>query len=1189
MSLVTDKDLRQVVKAFVENNSVVRCQQESYEDFLCRANDYLNGNVISHGGHVIKFVKPKFIPPHRENSEGDTELVFPVQCMNSGDSYSSNLYCDLHYKNPYSDRYKVYPKEHLGMIPVMVKSSLCNLSRHLHDPEKLVELCEDPYDPGGYFIAPEGKRKVNTNQNSKVLSRWYTLAEPSSKKSTKPVFYSEIRSSENDIMSNKTVKIILTNRLLYITLPHIQTPIEIHVLLRCLGYKTVEDMISILMGDRKDRYTLSTLLPSFQNIKILSKNDALSYIGKRGQKYKDKDDDEVEDISEEAMKNTVSYAKYILKDQFLSHLSTNEMKGYIIGRMTMEIVDLSRGCDPEGNKVFPTNRDHMMEKRTTTCGLLLIQSFIQSFKMMSKKIIKEMQKGTADGKKFKFRSALETCRNVITAGCFQPIKSGNWKMPEPIQGITQAAEYFNYHQFIALCNKRMNQFNPRSTSTVTRQLNASQYGAICPYDTPEDKKCGLIGATSLTASYTLGTNSNSVVSVITKMFDITPFSPIGDGTMIFVNEVPIGRISDPDRFIKKVVSLRRSLDIDMQTSVFRRKGDVHISTVSGRMCRPLLIVEDGKLLIPKKVCRNIKLGIFDKDCSPWMYLLQKGYVEYIDKNEEEDKFIAMYPSDLEQMSVGQRLQVTHCELHPSMMLGINAGLVVFSDHNQSPRIIYQASMGKQSVGIPGMNWRYRVNEDCFALINPEKPLISTMIERYTKLHETPAGQNVMIAIIPWYGYGQEDSLILNLDSIERGMFDTIHRISVVGIAKKEKSQLFEKPKQEECIGWSGNPEKLNDLGYVDVGTIVRKGDVIIGITEKLHQTSSISTKDRKNISLIYDKIWEAKVVYAHKGPNAEGYEQITIVLEQYRNIILGDKFSARHGQKGTVGKVYRSSDLPYTEAEGVAPDIIMNPLAIPSRMTIGQMIEILLGKKVASSSMLNQLTFKTFFNYTNPKHKNPKEPTGPKVKYSYFKADRDGTPFEKDFNLELIQEELAKLGHNRFGEGVMINGQTGEDLPGLIFNGPCFYQRLKHFAGDKCRARSRGPIVNLTRQPREGQKGGLRYGYMEKDCTFAHGAVNLIIDRMMDQSDPFKVAYCRKCGLEALDIRRKDVRFRSCGVCNTDDVAVVRIPYATKLLIQECRGMNIAIRVIGAGDGTPGNTASLVRGKRVIGRGIIMK
>ena len=460
-------------------------------------------------------------------------------------------------------------------------------------------------------------------------------------------------------------------------------------------------------------------------------------------------------------------------------------------------------------------------------------------------------------------------------------------------------------------------------------------------------------------------------------------------------------------------------------------------------------------------------------------------------------------------------------------------MIPFPDHNQSPRNTYQSAMGKQAMGISSTKFLSRVDTLCHFLHYPQKPLVTTKVSELLNLNELPAGQNIIVAIACYTGYNQEDSLIMNQSSIDRGLFNSTFYRTYRTEERKNLSTMAEekfcRPDQSDCSGLRhGSYENLNKNGLVKIGTNVGGDDVIIGKKTPIMNIPSrskknISYKDnstslRSNESGIVDRVILTT--------NTDGYRLAKVRIRSHRIPEIGDKFSSRHGQKGTIGMVYRSEDMPFTE-EGITPDIIINPACIPSRMTIGQLLECTLSKIGAIEG---------------EKH--------------------DGTPFE-DLNIEQICDKFKKYGFNRKGTEVLYNGQTGERIKTEIFIGPTFYQRLKHMVKDKVHSRSTGPVQNLTRQPAEGRSrdGGLRLGEMEVDCLLSHGAAGFLKERIFECSDMYHSYVCNKCGLLATVNPQKNIFLcNSCG--NTNDFSKINLPFASKLLWQELYSLGIIPRIL---------------------------
>jgi len=442
------------------------------------------------------------------------------------------------------------------------------------------------------------------------------------------------------------------------------------------------------------------------------------------------------------------------------------------------------------------------------------------------------------------------------------------------------------------------------------------------------------------------------------------------------------------------------------------------------------------------------------------------------------------------------------------------------------------AQGKQAMGVYVTNYENRMDKTAYVLNYPARPLVDTRIMNMIQLNKIPSGCNVVVAIMTHTGYNQEDSLLFNKGSIDRGLFMT----TIYHTEKDEDKQKINgdeeircKPDPAKTKGMKmGNYNKVNSKGIVPENTLVENRDIIISKITPIKENRNDHTKVIKfeDQSKIYKTTEETYVDKNYIDRNGEGYNFAKVRLRTVRKPVIGDKFSSRHGQKGTIGNIIPECDMPFT-ASGVKPDIIINPHAIPSRMTIGQLKETVLGKVLVELGLFG-----------------------------------DGTSFGQ-FDVKDICSELLNLGYEAHGNELMCNGLTGEQMECSIFMGPVFYQRLKHMVNDKSHSRSIGPMVNLTRQPAEGRSrdGGLRFGEMERDCMVSHGAARFTRGRIYDASDKYSVFTCKKCGLIAA--YNDEIHIHHCKTCdNRVDFAYVEIPYSCKLLFQELNTMNIAPRIM---------------------------
>lgn len=711
--------------------------------------------------------------------------------------------------------------------------------------------------------------------------------------------------------------------------------------------------------------------------------------------------------------------------------------------------------------------------------------------------------------------------------------------------------------------------------------------------------CGLVKNLALGCHVTIGTDPSPLLELL-KTMDVIPFRETSQSMLslvkIFVNGNPIGVTKHAEDFVRETRLFRRRGSLNHETSIAFDKieREIRISTEGGRLCRPLFVVENGRILLRKSHIREIKDGEWNEP-SIWYNLLDRGFVEFVDKDEEENLLVALNPKKLLEKTA-KVLKYTHCEIDCALIFGIGASTIPFPHHNQAPRNTYQASMGKQAVGAPGLNYLFRVRDKFHVMDYFQKPITHSKIADMIGCYQLPMGQNAIVAICPWSGFNQEDSIVMNQSSIDRGFMNITTFISYEACVNRQKHEQFEIPIEAETNRFKGNikylkidkiqayesdnPKHEQIYCYASEGTIVNQGDVIIGKTVTEGESAKVRRKKKSDESVVYDQIQPGRVHLVQKGINGEGYPYIRLVVAQRRPPILADKLSACHGQKGTVGMTYRAEDLPFTR-EGIAPDILVNPAAFPSRMTIGMLIELLVGKKVCIGPLYKLPIYK-IFSLDEPETEKTlsdediydygcdsdseiemdgsesEEELGD-MEYSDFKNDGDATPFNEDFSLSRVCAELKKYGYDQFGDEMMINGMTGCPMKTLILTGVCYYQRLRHMVINKVHARSTGGKTSMTRQPPEGRKwnGGLRIGIMEKDTLAAQGCSALLVDRLSSQSDPYQMWICEYCGIQATAIRDGEV---FCKLCTSKEVKLVRIPYATKLLTQELAGMNVIAR-----------------------------
>jgi DNA-directed RNA polymerase beta subunit len=653
--------------------------------------------------------------------------------------------------------------------------------------------------------------------------------------------------------------------------------------------------------------------------------------------------------------------------------------------------------------------------------------------------------------------------------------------------------------------------------------------------------CGFIKCYALLAGVTKENNARIVREY---MRDIDCILPLGDViplgyAIVYIDYVPIGVTNNPTRVVEEVKKIRRFNQCREISVRQEDDGNVSVLCMAGRLNRPLIIVENNKPLV-KKYSKSIKSGNI-----PWDDFFDKGLIEYIDAHEEESCITALSFQDIEDHP---EKKFTHCEIHACFTMGVDVTIVPYPNNNTSPRMIYESNMSKQGLGMSA-DHGFPCKGRTHILAYPGKQICYTKSSKLIGYDRLPTGYPVKIAICPFQGLDQEDAIVINKDSVDRGLLNSIELIVYETTIKG--GEKLEIPTSEDCNNVKGNFSKIGENGIIKYKTQVvrkrsdkneirytitkvRKGDALIAKTQTL---SKKLRKSKQNMSVLYDKDLEGTVYAIDKGFDSDGYEYVKVIISIYRIPVCGDKFTSLISQKGICGHIAPSIDLP-TMIDGSCPDICINPSSQPSRLTLGMLKEIIVSKCLCVSTA--------------------------KMRNKNIEISGDGTPYENNCDMETIYKYLKETGNHKYGEDFMYDGMTGEPLKALIFNGVCYYQRLKHLVEDKIHVRTRGPKSMLFNQPTEGKKlnGGLKVGEMERDILITQGVAAVTKDRMMEQSDKFFIWACNACGLPAIHRGEEGAIENECKICDTGRyVSKVPIPYGTKLLLQEFSAMNMICRI----------------------------
>jgi len=1080
--------------------------------------------------------------------------------------------------------HKVFPKIQIGKLPIMLKSCICVLTQHKHLDHNVTGEC--PYDAGGYFIINGSEKTVLGQERAaenKVLC--YNVA----KNNTKYLYSAEIKSiPDSKCISPKQINMMVVAKQngfghpLVIQIPRMKQPIPLFVVFRALGIISDREICEYIVynisgsgsgsggteGDGSVEISdklLKALQASIIDANgIMTQEDAVRYFTSQVIFTPINMDKETGAIKKR------EFAHEVLHNDLFPHCNTAKQRIFFLGYMAHKLLCAFFEINKQDD------RDSYLNKRVDLTGALLNNLFRNYFnklvKDMSKQVVREINTGS-------WRSTEDYLGIINDTNMYKIIKSttienglkralstgdfGIKSMTSNKVGVAQVLNRLTYSSSLSHLRRINTPIDKSGKLVPPRKLHNTSWGFICPAETPEGGSIGVVKNISYLSHVTIHSNPASLHAYIDEYIErvetLTPRETYRQ-VKVFVNGIWVGITRDPLRLYREFKLKKWRGIINIYTSVVfdYPNAEIRICNDAGRMMRPLLLVnqDTNDLYITREMIGRVAA----KEIG-WDDLLTHiasegehsesgehseggehdeadnahGVIEYIDPDEQAFSMIAMRPKHLLRNETESRspyiYKYSHCEIHPSTMFGVLASCIPFPEHNQAPRNTYQCAMGKQAIGIYVTNYQRRMDKTAYVLTYPHRPLVDTRLMQMIQLAEIPSGAPLIVAIMSYTGYNQEDSVLVNQGAIDRGMFSaTIYH------TEKDEDKKINGDEEIRCHpdvsktkGMKfGNYDKLNQRGVMPANTFIENRDIIMGKVIPIKDNRNDPTKIVKyeDISRVYHTSEECYVDKSYIDTNGEGYCFCKVRVRAFRKPVIGDKVSSRMGQKGTIGNIIPERDMPFTK-DGIRPDIIINPHAIPSRMTIGQLKETLLGKVLVNLGLFG-----------------------------------DGTSFG-EYDIKDISKELLKVGFEMNGNELLYNGLTGEQIKSDIFIGPVFYQRLKHMVNDKQHSRSIGPMVNFTHQPAEGRSrdGGLRFGEMERDAMVGHGASRFTRGRMYDCSDKYEVHVCRKCGIIASYNDERSIHF--CKTCeNRADFALVQIPYACKLLFQELATMNVAPRIM---------------------------
>ena len=1066
---------------------------------------------------------------------------------------------------------------HIGDLPMMVKSKGCNLhrskieaacERKLKDEEyneKLIECKEDPREPGGYFIIGGTERVLITLEDlapNRMLFDWgekYGQYVPSVK-----VF------SEREGYRALTQVEMKKDGALMVSVPVVPSAIPLVALLKALGMERDSEIHDILCSNEAMENVVLANLENSYNAKDWPPNgfhtqeDAIAYLERNF-------------AAGQAKEYRTKKVESILDRSLLPHLGDDESarkkKAIFLGRMAEYLL---RKSIPE--RLPSDDKDHYANKRLKLSGDLMEDLFRTSFTSLIKDLKYQLERNFGR-KKYDYNITSSIRPDLFTHKILHALATGNWVGGRA--GVSQLLDRTSNMSAMSHLRRITSSLTRSQPHFEARDLHPTQWGRLCPSETPEGQNCGLVKNAALIIDVSHSVPEREVFKNL-KDFGLENVNE--EETRVFVNGDLVGSIHDPDRLVVEFRDRRRygliDNSINIRYSSNKRKDriedddgsvskvqEVIINCDDGRLRRPLLILKDGKTVLTRKHVEGIREGKIS-----WDELFGEGIIEWIDAEEEEDAYVLVSPyelphrcpccghalseTDVDWMNPGkaedcelecnwchQKFQVpslitpehTHMEVDPMIILGVAAGIVPYPEHNSAPRITMGAGMAKQALGIATANYRIRPDTRGHLMHYPQVPMVQTQTMDFMGYKYRPAGQNFCIAVMCYHGYNIEDAIVMNKSSVQRGL----GRSTFMRSYRAEEhhypggtADKFQIP-SPEVVGVRADEAYacLGEDGLISPESYVEGSDVLIGKTSpprflEEETGSMLSTQKDRETSVTVRPGEKGYVDSVIVTVSENGSKLVRVKVRDERIPELGDKFCSRFGQKGVVGRLVEQSDMPFT-SDGITPDILVNPHGIPSRMTVGHVLEMIAGK-------VGSMEARTI----------------------------DGTAFSGESE-DSIRDGLVRNGFARSGKEIMYDGRTGRMVEADIYTGVIFYEKLHHMVSGKLHYRSRGPVQILTRQPTEGRsrQGGLRFGEMERDCLIGHGVAMVIKDRLLDQSDGTQQYICGNpnCGHIAITDRTGQ---RYCPVCHeSTNIHLVQTSYAFKLLMDELLSLGVAMRL----------------------------
>ncbi|MEK6858927.1 MAG: DNA-directed RNA polymerase subunit B'' [Nanoarchaeota archaeon] len=1069
------KEKHLLIKKYLEQHSLVESNIRSFNDFVHnRMQQIVNEvNETSNKEDVdVTLGKVRIGKPDTIEADGSVSQITPTEARLRSLTYSAPVFVELSAK--YGDQNDSGEVE-IGRIPIMVRSAACNTFGM--NKEELVENYIDPLDPGGYFV-------VNGNERIMVMAEDLASNQP---------FLEEGRNglmlrlfSQRGTYRIPTTITETNEGILDVTFSRLKN-IPAVVLLKALGL-TKEADIAKHIGKEDD----CVIVNLYEYASIQTPEDALLSIAEKAS---------IQGTKKEILDRT----KKRIDDFLLPHIgldkNAREEKAVTLCKLIKQFLNAKMDTK------MRTDKDHYANKRVKLTGDLLSDLFRINLSILVRDIQYSLQKVM---KRKKFYSIKTVAKSTLfTQRIESAIATGSWIGERT--GVTQNMDKTNYLAILSQLQRVSSMLPGEQENFMARTLHPTHYGRFCPTETPEGTEIGLRKNLAILARVSTTVQFDEARAL--KRFQSLGLSSEGQGTDVFFNGRFIGSVRSVVDFVRSVREARRQGEFPPELSIQSKSetGSAVISTEIGRVLRPLIIVKEGSPLLKDEHILMLEQGKLS-----WTDLVKEGIIEYLDASEEEDAFVALYPDKINETT-------THLEVDLIDVFGLITSLVPFGNHDQSSRLNRGSKTLKQSLGIYAANYLTRLDTDVSILHYPQHPLVKSFM--YDTLEAYPSGQNLVVAIMPFEGYNVEDAVILNRGSVDRGMgrstYFRPYKATELQYTGGLKDEILVPDKDVAGYRTEASYQYLEDDGIAYPEAAVHSGDVVIGKTTPpkfLSEAKDISIQSKKEASTVIRQEEKGTVDAVFITADNDGNKIAQVRIRDLRLPEPGDKFSTPHGQKGVVGLIADPRDIPFT-SRGIRPDLIFNPHGIPSRMTLGYLIELLAGKTAAVSG----------------RHVDGTAFTGAKV--------------------EELEGTLREMGFRYDGKETMYNGITGKKMEAKIYIGTMYYLKLRYMVSNKIHARASGKVALLTRQPTEGRArgGALRLGEMEQQALVAHGASLLLKERY--DSDKTTLYVATNSGHLAIRDRIRNKTY--CPVTGSTDVEPIEVSYAFKLLVDELLAMHI--------------------------------